>query len=72
MNQEFMNDAIDQGMSSYDDDTKTENVYKQICDEAGIDYKIDGMVPDKPVPQPNNPVNTGLSDLEKQLNDLKK
>ena len=74
MNQEVMNDAIDQGMSGYDDDTQVEGVYKQICDEVGVDYKAEaGIIPTNPLPVPQQPVaNPGLSELEKQLNDLKK
>jgi len=72
MNQEVMNDAIDQGMSTYDDDAQVDTVYKQICEEVGVDYKVDsGVVPVSPLPS-KQVANPGLSDLEKQLNDLKK
>ncbi len=39
-----MNDAIDMGMDTADDEAAAESIYSQICDEIGVDINHDQKV----------------------------
>ena len=71
-----MNDAINDGMDTADDEEEADKVYSQICDEIGVEYgDVDGQLALGPV-KGKEEVKGGsgaeMDDLASRLDALKK